>query len=173
MGYDAIDVPLELGKVSHAIIPEMFSGVADGEIEFGALAMREDGEAESYEQFDGSDDQTIAGFAVFTNSGNIDDLKFEDEDLFRVLRKGIIWTQVSDSDAAGSATVEPGDPLVVDENGFVIDKDEAEVTTDGTDNAVEILNGEVLTEADPGEKVAVELQLPSDVNYIDLSSDES
>lgn len=168
-----VDKELELGKIGQGRPYYLEAGVAEDEIPFGALAIRGTDE-EEYDLFEGADDSVIAGIAAFTNSGDIDELKFEENDAMRVLRKGVIWTKVSESDAAGSAGVEAGDTPVFDENGYLIAESEAESTTDGTDNAVKINAGEVIISGDPGDKVMVELNLPDgDIEFIDLSTDVS
>lgn len=161
------DRNFDLGKVAEARSYESISGAAEEEVEFGQGVIAGDDPEKQFKAFDGDDTTTFKGFALFTNSGDIDELKFDAEDPMRVLRKGVITTKISDD--AGE-TIEAGDKVAVDENGWVTSKSEAEARSDGTDNAAVLSGSEFVTGGEAGDKVKVEINLPCDVEFVDLSA---
>lgn len=157
---------LTRGKIADARFYEAIAGAAEGEIDFGQFAVLGTDPEEQFEAFDGSSGEVLAGIAMFGNSGNIDDLKYEDEDLMKVVRKGVVWAPISDE---ATEAVEAGDGVGVNEDGFAMKASEIESKTDGTDNGLVIKNAEFASGGEAEDVVKIELNLPGEVNEEDLS----
>jgi len=158
---------LTKGKVADGRAFESISGAAEGEIGFGQFAVRGTDPENQFEAFDGSEDGVIAGIAMFTNSGDIDDLVFNDKDAMRVLRKGVVWVPLSEE----SDNVEVGDRVAVYTDGYVIKASQVEGTDDDdSGHAMVIENAEFASGGEAEDVVKVEINLPSKVVAEDLDS---
>ena len=157
---------LDLGKVAQARRYESISGAAEDTIAFGKGVMEGTDEEKQFKAYDGSENVVIKGLAMFTNSGNIDDLEFVENQPMRVLRKGTITTQV----AADVGDVSAGDRVALAGDGWVMKASEAESTTDGSDHAAVLANAEFVTGGSAGDSVVVEVNFPMEVTFEDQSS---
>lgn len=163
----AIKKELTKGKLADGRAFESISGAAEGEIGFGQFAVRGTDKEYQFEAFDGDENAIIAGIAMFTNSGNIDELKFRDKDAMRILRKGVMWVPLSEE----SDNVEVGDRVAVYSDGYAIKADQVEATDDDdSGHAMVIENAEFASSGEAKDVVKVEINLPSKIVAEDLDS---
>lgn len=156
---------LDLGKIVQAKYYERISGAAEGTVGFGKAVMRGTDPEKQFEEYDGTEDAKIPGFAGFGLSGDIENEEYLDEQPMVVVDRGVMVVPVySDADTAPEA----GDQVAIAPDGTVFTATEADDDSgSGGDFAVKLSNAQFVEGAAAGDNVEIEIDFPMSMEFVE------